>query len=89
MAIHEKDSEILMRKFSVMLIIRQIFQSLFCVVYHIRTNIDRELNLTNWRIFNRPPNLNLINIFLYHFTCDPSHFWWHLLSLTTIGNSIT
>ena len=36
-----------------------------CNIYHIRTNISKELNLANWQIFNRLPNLNLINIFLY------------------------
>ena len=50
--------------------------------YRIRTNIGEELNLENWQIFTRLPNLNLVNIFLYHFTYDPSCFWWHLLGLT-------
>ena len=28
-----------------------------------RTNIGRELNSLNWRIFTTPTNLNLVNIF--------------------------
>ena len=35
----------------------------YVAIYRIRTNIAKELNLENWQIFARPPNLNLINIF--------------------------
>ena len=38
--------------------------------YRITINFGEELNLANWRIVTKSPNLNFANIILYHIICD-------------------
>jgi len=46
-----------------LLLCQKNLKLLLKVIYHIRTNIGKELNVVNWRIAAQSPNLNLINIF--------------------------